>query len=65
MAKKPTICGIDLGTTNSLVAYVDPAGRPLSIASFTGEILTPSMVYFEGNSYVVGEQAKKAAQDAP
>lgn len=65
MAKQPATFGIDLGTTNSLVAYVDPAGRPLSIANFTGEILTPSMVYLEGNSFVVGEQAKRAGQEAP
>lgn len=65
MASQSTICGVDLGTTNSLVAYVGPAGRPVSIANFTGDVLTPSMVFIEGNSCVVGEQAKRAGQDAP
>jgi molecular chaperone DnaK len=39
------IVGIDLGTTNSLVATVD-AGIPLVIADHEGHRLTPSIVHF-------------------
>jgi molecular chaperone DnaK len=39
------IAGIDLGTTNSLVATVD-SGIPLVIADAEGQRLTPSVVHF-------------------
>ncbi len=39
------ICGIDLGTTNSLIGVVD-AGFPILLADETGSRLTPSAVYF-------------------
>ncbi|MEI9961886.1 MAG: Hsp70 family protein [Limisphaerales bacterium] len=39
------IVGIDLGTTNSLVATVD-SGIPLVIADAAGRRLTPSVVHF-------------------
>src|SRR5438270_12542923 len=39
------IVGIDLGTTNSLVATVD-SGIPLVIADSEGRRLTPSVVHF-------------------
>ena len=41
------IVGIDLGTTNSLVATVD-SGIPLVIADTEGNRLTPSVVHFPG-----------------
>ncbi|HTL56593.1 MAG TPA: Hsp70 family protein [Candidatus Limnocylindrales bacterium] len=41
------IVGIDLGTTNSLVATVD-SGIPLVIADREGRRLTPSVVHFSG-----------------
>src|SRR5436309_14717106 len=41
------IVGIDLGTTNSLVATVD-SGIPLVIADGEGRRLTPSVVNFPG-----------------
>src|SRR5438445_11468099 len=41
------IVGIDLGTTNSLVATVD-SGIPLVIADSEGRRLTPSVVHFPG-----------------
>src|SRR4029077_14312467 len=40
--------GIDLGTTNSLVATVD-SGIPLVIADAQGQRLTPSVVHFPGS----------------
>lgn len=53
--------GIDLGTTNSVVAHIDGADRPVTIANSEGDILTPSVVYFEPEGpAVVGKEAVKA-----
>jgi molecular chaperone DnaK len=55
-----TIVGIDLGTTNSLVATVD-SGIPLVIADAEGRRLTPSVVHFPAadTSPVVGQPANR------
>jgi molecular chaperone DnaK len=54
------IVGIDLGTTNSLVALVE-AGIPCVLADAQGRRLTPSVVHFPpgGAPPVVGEQASR------
>jgi molecular chaperone DnaK len=54
------IVGIDLGTTNSLVATVD-SGIPLVIADADGARLTPSVVHFPGPGAepVVGQKARR------
>jgi molecular chaperone DnaK len=54
------IVGIDLGTTNSLVAVVD-SGVPYVIADAEGRRLTPSVVHFPPGqgAPVVGEQANR------
>jgi molecular chaperone DnaK len=54
------IVGIDLGTTNSLVATVD-SGIPLVIADAEGHRLTPSVVHFPGPGAepVVGHPADR------
>src|SRR5438093_2738284 len=54
------IVGIDLGTTNSLVAMVD-AGIPLVIADAEGRRLTPSVVHFPdaGAAPIVGHAANR------
>jgi molecular chaperone DnaK len=54
------IVGIDLGTTNSLVATVD-SGIPLVIADAGGCRLTPSVVHFPaaGQPPVVGHEANR------
>jgi len=54
------IVGIDLGTTNSLVAAVD-SGIPYVIADAQGRRLTPSVVHCPpgGAPPVVGEQANR------
>ena len=58
--------GIDLGTTNSCIAYVDDSGRPVILRSAVGEDTTPSVVYFESpENVVVGRQAKDSALLAP
>src|SRR2546425_11951239 len=54
------IVGIDLGTTNSLVATVD-SGIPLIIADPEGRRLTPSVVHFPGPGAtpIVGHPANR------
>jgi molecular chaperone DnaK len=54
------IVGIDLGTTNSLVATVD-SGIPLVIADAEGRRLTPSVVHFPASDGepVVGHAANR------
>src|SRR5437773_2932072 len=54
------IVGIDLGTTNSLVATVD-SGIPLVIADAAGRRLTPSVVHFPGPGAepIVGNAANR------
>jgi Fe-S protein assembly chaperone HscA len=54
------IIGIDLGTTNSLVAYVDDeTGFPRVIPDAEGRMLLPSVVSFTPGGVVVGEAAKR------
>ncbi len=54
------IVGIDLGTTNSLVATVD-SGIPFVIADAQGQRLTPSVVHFPhpGGQPLVGHPASR------
>src|SRR3954469_16656334 len=53
------IVGIDLGTTNSLVATVD-SGIPLVIADAKGQRLTPSVVHFPSQGEpIVGHEANR------
>ena len=52
--------GIDLGSTNSLVAYIDDTGRPMIIANNEGQNMTPSCVTKDGDKIIVGEFARKA-----
>jgi len=54
------IVGIDLGTTNSLVATVD-SGIPFVIADANGQRLTPSVVHFSSVSSeaIVGHEANR------
>jgi molecular chaperone HscA len=44
--------GIDLGTTNSLVAIVD-AGRPTALADEHGDAIVPSVVHYAADGRVV------------
>jgi Fe-S protein assembly chaperone HscA len=55
------IVGIDLGTTNSLVAYVDAqTGEPRCIPGPSGSTLCPSVVSIDPDgSIIVGEPARR------
>ncbi len=65
-AHSDPIIGIDLGTTNSLVAWADEKG-PRILASDTGERMLPSVVRYAHDASVdaVGTQAREAAHQYP
>lgn len=52
--------GIDLGTTYSLVSYVDDKGKSCTIPNAQGKHLTPSVVFFSPEGAIVGEEAVAA-----
>src|SRR5512135_2392426 len=57
-----TFVGIDLGTTNSVVACRNTYGRPEVIANREGQNITPSVVYFGIDPPAVGQEAKEWAR---
>ena len=63
------VVGIDLGTTRSLIAYIDGMGRPAVIPNAESEILTPSVILIkEENGEIkatVGRTAKMALVAKP
>ncbi|MHB1033881.1 MAG: Hsp70 family protein [Pirellulales bacterium] len=64
-ASSPLAVGIDLGTTFSVVARLDDTGRPVTLVNAEGDILTPSVVLFDGDDVVVGKEALKAIATEP
>src|SRR5882724_1956802 len=55
----PRIVGIDLGTTNILIAYVDEQGQPVVIRDEEGRAMVPSIVSIGDNGeIIVGEAAR-------
>ena len=62
----PPIVGIDLGTTNSLMAYVDyRTGLPRVIPDRRGQVLVPSVVSFKPEGPLVGDEAKRLLAQEP
>ena len=62
LQQEELIVGIDLGTTNSLVAYVHPETKqPAAINDLGRGVLVPSVVHFPAgsNAPIVGSEAKK------
>ncbi|HEX7844550.1 MAG TPA: Hsp70 family protein, partial [Chitinophagaceae bacterium] len=55
------IVGIDLGTTNSLVAIIHPESRkPVVLKEHDGNTLVPSVIHFgDAGTVSVGDEAKK------
>ena len=61
LQKEEMIVGIDLGTTNSLVAIIHPESKkPVALKEHNSNSLVPSVIHFDENANVtVGEEAKK------
>jgi molecular chaperone DnaK len=65
MDQEGKVIGIDLGTTNSVVAFVE-GGQPVVIPNTEGSNKTPSVVAFlDGGEVVVGEIARRQAATNP
>ncbi len=60
LQQQEMIVGIDLGTTNSLVAIIHPESRkPVVLKEHDGNTLVPSIVHFDNTGLVtVGDEAK-------
>lgn len=59
LQKEEVIVGIDLGTTNSLVAFINPDKNPQVINDTGKGVLVPSVVHFDTTgSITVGNEAK-------
>jgi molecular chaperone HscA len=60
LQKEDIIVGIDLGTTNSLVAFINPEGNPQVINDTGKGVLVPSVVHFDhAGGITVGNEAKE------
>lgn len=61
LQKEEIIVGIDLGTTNSLIAFIHPeTKKPTAIKELDSSTLVPSIVHFDqAGGVVVGEPAKQ------
>ena len=63
---KEIILGIDLGTTNSVVSYLQADGTVKVIPNPEGTMTTPSVVAFKANGEeIVGNAAKRQAVTNP
>src|SRR5437764_10499167 len=59
------LVGIDLGTTFSAIATLDDHGQPVTLPNRDGEMLTPSAVFLDNHSAVVGQSALDVALEQP
>ncbi len=57
--------GIDLGTTNSVVAVLDRDGAPRILTTPEGSTTMPSVVWFSPDGPIVGEAAREGLEYAP
>ncbi len=67
LQQEEIIVGIDLGTTNSLVAIIHPESKkPVALKEHNSRSLVPSVIHFgEAGSIIVGEEAKQYLQTDP
>ena len=61
---KERIIGIDLGTTNSVVAVIE-GKEPKVLENANGKRTTPSVVSFKNDEIIVGEVAKRQMETNP
>lgn len=57
--------GIDLGTSNSVVAVIDADGAPRVLTTEEGSTTLPSMVWYAPDAIVIGEAAREGLDCAP
>ena len=57
--------GIDLGTTFSAVAHIDPYGKPQIIPNAESERITPSVILYDNGNVIVGTVAKNNSVAEP
>jgi molecular chaperone DnaK len=57
--------GIDLGTTYSSLAYLDPLAQPRVVADSSGQTVLPSVVFFDDTEVIVGDIALENAKLRP
>jgi molecular chaperone HscA len=67
LQKDEAVVGIDLGTTNSLVAIIHPeTGKPIALREHDSSSLLPSVIWFdEGGNPVVGDIARSKLLEEP
>lgn len=65
MTKRGRAVGIDLGTTNSVVAVIDRDGAPRILTTEEGATAMPSLVWFSPRGPVVGEPALEGLEHSP
>jgi molecular chaperone HscA len=63
--KEDIIVGIDLGTTNSLIAFINPEKNPQVINDMGKGVLVPSIIHFGNNESTVGNEAKAFLETDP
>lgn len=57
--------GIDLGTSNSVIAVIDKDGAPRILTTPEGSTMLPSLVWFSPDGPVVGELAREGLDHSP
>lgn len=66
LQQQEIIVGIDLGTTNSLVAIIHPETKqPVALREHNSSSLVPSIIHFDGDEIQVGEAAKTYLETDP
>jgi molecular chaperone DnaK len=61
MEEQKACVGIDLGTTYSSIAWVDDSGHVEVLPNSDGQLATPSVVFMDGDTVLVGSEAARAA----
>lgn len=66
LQQEEMIVGIDLGTTNSLVAIIHPENKkPVALKEHNSSSLVPSVIHFGKNDITVGNEAKQYLASDP
>lgn len=63
--KESAVIGIDLGTTNSLIASIDSVSRQPYCITKNADSIVPSTIYFGDDEIIVGKEAQHRLIDDP